>query len=141
MKIKFFVILILIGFVTICGTMKLYAFIIGRTVKPVQDFKDVVLTKPLYDMIGQLDEGAKKLVYTAYVAGFLDALQLEEVGAVAIKEFSQKCEGMTLGQLTDTISKFYEENPDLRNVRPADILINWIPRLKNGLPLKVEEGK
>lgn len=132
MKIKVFIIFVLM--VILIGTQSLCAFIVTRTVKPIKSLEDIVLTKPLYDFVGTLDKGQQRLVYTAYIAGFLDAAQLEEANVLEMKDFLKKCEGMNLGGLSDVMMKFYEDNPQWRDQKPANILIKITPRLREGLP-------
>jgi hypothetical protein len=143
MNIKFAVIIVLVGFLLIAGALSLlYAFVQTRVVKPVASIEEVVLTRPLYGIISSENKETQRLVYTAYVAGFLDAIQLEEAKVEAAHEFLKDCEGMTLGQLRDEMILFYYENPQWRDQRPANILINIIPRLKKGLsPFPSEEKK
>lgn len=137
MKSRFCILFVLI--VLLIGSGTLFALVTTRAVKPVKTLEDIVLTKPLYDVVGTLDKGQQRLVYTAYIAGFLDATQLQEANVTEAKEFSQNCEGMTLGALSDVMMKFYEDNPQWRDQRPANILIKIAPRLRKGLPPLTKE--
>ena len=69
----------------------------------------------------------------AYIAGFLDAVQMEEANVPEVKNFLNECQGMTLGDLTTAMLKFYQENPLWRETSPATILTVVIPRLRKGL--------
>jgi len=74
-----------------------------------------------------------KSIGISYVAGFLDAMQIEWADDGAAKKFLDDCKGLTLGQLVDAMTKFYQENPKWRDIEPAKILTVIIPRLQQGL--------
>jgi len=131
MRTKLAVILALIAVLTVTGT--LYALVKSRVIKPVTSLNEVVLTKSLYNAVALDDETTQRFTFMAYVAGFLDALQLEEANEAEVKQFLQDCEGMTLGQISDMMFKFYRDNPEFRNEKPADFLTKIAPRLKKGL--------
>jgi len=138
MKIKFIILGVVIMLLALIGS--LFALNPRRSVKVVNDVKDVVLTRSLYKVTASQDEEAQRLTYMTYIAGFLDAIQLEEINAEGAKQFLKNCEGMTLGQLTDMMFKFYEQNPDLREKKPANILTEVIPQLRKIIsPLSTEK--
>ena len=139
MRVKLVIVLALIA--VLAGTGTLFALVKTRVIKPVTSLDDIVLTRSLYDAVALDDMTTQKFTFMAYIAGFLDALQLEEVNETEIKQFLIDCEGMTLGQLSEMMLKFYKENPELRNTKPADFLIGIVPKLRKGLSLVPAEQK
>jgi hypothetical protein len=139
MRAKLVIILALIAVLT--GTGTLFALMKTRVIKPVTSLDDVVLTRSLYDAVALDDITTQRFTFMAYIAGFLDALQLEEVNEAEIKQFLSDCEGMTLGQLAEMMLKFYKENPELKNTKPADFLTSIVPKLRKGLPAVPAEQK
>lgn len=135
--------LLILGLIIIISA-KAFALDENRKVGPIDGKAEIALTKSLFSITDGLDRATQNLVYTSYIAGFLDAAQLEEAGATSIKEFLARCEGLNLGKLTETMSKFYLENPQWRNTKPAEILTVVAPRLKEGLtpfPSDIKEQK
>jgi hypothetical protein len=129
MKIKFLVILLSILFLT--GT--LFALDMHRKIHPVIDDIDLVLTKSLYNQTSGMDKPTQQLVYVSYLAGFLDAEQLECVKPGTAKQFITDCQGLTLEDLMNTMLKFKDEHPQWRAVSPATTLTVAVPRLRKGL--------
>lgn len=133
----------ILGFIIILAA-EAFALDETRKVMPIDNTEQMTLTKSLFSITDGLDRATQRLVYTSYIAGFLDAAQLEEAGVTSIKEFLSRCEGLNLGKLTETMSKFYLENPQWRNTRPSEILTVVAPRLKEGLtpfPTETKEQK
>ncbi len=93
----------------------------------------MVLTKSLYNQTRGMDEATRRMIYVAYIAGFVDAMQLESTDDGAAKQFLNDCQYMTLGDLIDMMIKFKDENSQFRDVSPAIALTVVIPRLKKGL--------
>lgn len=129
MKTKFLVIILCILFLT--GT--LFALDMQRKIHPVIEDIDLVLTKSLYTQTAGMDKPIQELVYVSYLAGFLDAMQLECVHTGIAKQFIADCEGLTLQNLMDMMIKFKDENPKWRNVSPATMLTVAVPRIRQGL--------
>ncbi|MDD5691622.1 MAG: hypothetical protein PHP10_00380 [Candidatus Omnitrophica bacterium] len=129
MKIKFLATFLFI----IILTGSLFALDRSRKIEPVTDDLHLVLTKSLYNQTQGMDEATRRMIYVAYIAGFVDAMQLETTDTGAAKKFLDDCQGMTLGDLIDMMIKFKDENSQFRNVSPAVALTVVIPRLKKGL--------
>ena len=104
-----------------CGS--LLALRYNRIVKPVKSSGDVVLTTTLYG-IGSSDKITQRLIYVCYVAGFLDAIQMQEVDPKTCSKFLKYYNGKTMGQIVKAIDEFYKENPEYRKEKPAEILLN-----------------
>lgn len=129
MKLKFLATFLFI--VVLTGT--LFALDRNRKIEPVKDNIHMVLTKSLYNQTRGMDEGTKRTIYVAYIAGFVDAMQLESADDGAAKRFLNDCKDMTLGDLIDMMIKFKDENSQFRDVSPAVALTVVVPRLKKGL--------
>ena len=130
MKTKFLVTFLFI----VLLTGNLFALDRKRKIEPVKDNIHMVLTKSLYNQTLGMDESTKRLIYLSYIAGFVDAMQLESSDDGAAKKFLYDCQGLTLGDLIDTMIKFKDENSQFRDVSPAIALTVVVPRLKKGLP-------
>jgi hypothetical protein len=129
MKIKFLIIILCIVFLT--GT--LFALDMQRKIHPVIEDIDLILTKSLYNQTYGMDRPTQQLVYVCYLAGFLDAMQLECVHAGIAKQFITDCQGLSLQNLMDMMIKFKDEHPQWRNVSPATMLTVAVPRIRQGL--------
>lgn len=129
MKIKFLVTFLFI----VLLTGNLFALDRQRKIEVVKDNVHMVLTKSLYSQTAGMDESTKRLIYVSYISGFVDAMQLESSDDGAARKFLNDCQGLTLGDLIDTMIKFKDENPQFQNIRPAIVLTVVIPRLKKGL--------
>lgn len=70
----------------------------------------------------------------AYVQGFWDAITLMDAKAKALPQLSAQYDGMTVTQVVATMDKFYRENPQWRDYKPAVVLVTIIPRMRKGLP-------
>jgi len=114
-------------------TGSLFALDRGRKIEPVKDDLHLVLTKSLFDQTRGMDEATRRMIYVAYIAGFVDAMQLESTDPGAAKKFIDDCQGMTLGDLIDMMIKFKDENSQFRSISPAISLTVVIPRLRKGL--------
>lgn len=80
-----------------------------------------------------------KTVQMSYVRGFWDALSYFNLACPTINELRQDYQGMTLGQILDTINKFYTDHPQWQNWAPATVMFYVIPRLRKGLsPIDTE---
>jgi len=132
MKLKFRIIFMIIMLIGILNGV-LFALDKTRFIKPVTNEKDIIITHSLYDAVAALDSTTERLTHMAYIAGFLDAVQMEEANMPEVKNFLNECQGMTLGDLTSAMLKFYQENPDWRKTSPAKILTVVIPRMRKGL--------
>jgi len=131
MKNKFFIISILIGSVFIFASLTfLYAFNKSRTIKPVSSLKDVMLTRPLGDVVKGENPVTQRFIYLAYIAGFLDAAQLEGAKTGTTSSFLKHCEGMTVAEISNKMAELYQENSQWKNEKPAYILISIIPQLR-----------
>ncbi len=137
MKIKFLIIILCIIFLT--GT--LFALDMNRKIHPVIEDIDMVLTKSLYSQTYGMDRPTQQLVYVCYLAGFLDAMQMECVHTGIAKQFIADCEGLSLKDLMDIMIKFKDENPQWREVSPATTLTVAVPRLRKGLTPFLEKSK
>jgi len=130
MKIKFLIAFLFI----VLLTGNLFALDRKRKIEPVKDELHMVLTKNLYNQTLGMEESTKRLIYVSYIAGFVDAMQVESADDGAARKFLQDCKGLTLGDLIDTMLRFKDENPEFRDVKPAVVLTVVVPRLKKGLP-------
>lgn len=70
----------------------------------------------------------------AYVQGFWDAITLMDAKAQAIPQLSKQYDGMTIDQVVATMDKFYHDNPQWRDYKPAFVLVAILPRIRQGLP-------
>jgi len=130
MKIKLLITFLFIVILT--GT--LFALDRNRKIEPITDVHlNLTLTKSLYNQTIDMDSPSKKLVYVSYVAGFVDAMQLNSFDNGVAKKFLEDCSGLTLGDLIDMSINFKDENYQWRSVKPAVVLTVVIPRLKKGL--------
>lgn len=129
MKIKLLATFLFVIILT--GT--LFALDRSRKIEPVKDDLHLVLTKSLFDQTRGMDETARRMIYVSYIAGFVDAMQLESADPGSAKRFLDDCQGMTLGDLIDMMIKFKDENSQFRSISPAVSLTVVIPRLKKGL--------
>ena len=129
MKIKLLATFLFI--VVLTGTV--FALDRSRKIEPVKDNLHLVLTKSLFDQTRGMDETVRRMIYVSYIAGFVDAMQLESTDAGSAKRFLDDCQGMTLGDLIDMMIKFKNENSQFRNLSPAVSLTVVIPRLRKGL--------
>jgi hypothetical protein len=111
----------------------LFALDKSRVIKPIVNEKDAIFTKSLYNVLAPFDTTTQRLTHMAYIAGFLDAVQMEQTNMPEVKNFLSECQGMSLGDLTTAMLKFYQENPQWRETGPSIILTVVIPRLKKGL--------
>ncbi len=138
MKIKFLIICLFIVLLT--GT--LFALDMHRKIHPVIENIDLVLTRSLYTQTLGMDKPTQRLVYVSYLAGFLDAAQMECVNPGTAKQFIADCEGLTLQNLMDMMIEFKDETPQWRNISPAVTLTVAIPRIRKGLtPFPPPEGE
>ena len=129
MKLKLLITFLFIVFLT--GT--LFALDRNRKIIPVIDNVGVVLTKSLYNQTINMDSASKKLVYVSYVAGFVDAMDLNAIDNTVAKKFLEDCNGLTLGNLIDMSITFKDDHAQYRDVPPAVVLTVVIPRLRKGL--------
>ncbi len=138
MKIKLLAIFLFI--LLLSGT--LFALDMKRKIHPVIEDVDLVLTKSLYAQTSGMDKPTQQLVYVSYLAGFLDAVQLECVKPGTAKQFIDDCKGLTLEDLMNMMLKFKDEHPQWRPVSPATTLTVAVPRLRKGLtPFLVPENE
>ncbi len=139
MRFKFTTLIVLIFAVGVITSSLAYD---ERIIKPIRSPDDILLTPSVYEKISKLDETEQQISYSTYVAGFLDAVVLQEAEKIQknpsyslnIKQFLEECQGMSIGQLADTMLMFYKENPQWRDMKPVIVLISVIPRLRKGLP-------
>lgn len=136
MKLKLVITFLFILFLT--GT--LFALDKKRRIGVPSDPGHIPLTKSLYDQTSAMDKASRKLVYISYVAGFVDAMEMNYVDSETAKRFIKDCENLTLGDLIDGMLDFKEENFQWRGIVPAEMLTVVIPRLKKGLS-PFPEGK
>ncbi|MFA5337562.1 MAG: hypothetical protein WC330_04440 [Candidatus Omnitrophota bacterium] len=129
MKTKLVITFLFIVFLT--GT--LFALSRERKIGSAIDFAHLDLTKSLYSQTLGMDATSKRLVYVSYVSGFVDAMEMSAVDSGVAKKFIQDCEGLTAGDLIDTMYNFKDQNPQWRDLEPATVLTNIVPRLKKGL--------
>ncbi|GEM_PF-1982739 len=129
MKLKLLIIFLFILLFT--GT--LFALDRSRKILPVTD-ANPVLTKSLYNATLDMDAASRKLVYISYVAGFVDAMQLNSMDNGVAKKFLSEDQGLTLGDLIDMSISFKDKFAQYRDVPPAVVLTEVIPRLRKGLP-------
>ncbi len=125
-------------------TTGVFALDASREINPVKSNKDLILTKSFYLTASSLDQSTNRLVYIAYVAGFLDAVQLEEINDPYIKKFLVECDDLNLGQLTDILRNFYDKHPQGRDIKPSEVLTVLAPKICHGLdpyPSKETEKK
>ena len=135
MKIKLLISFLFIVILT--GT--LFALDRNRKIEPVINAHPI-LTKSLYNQTLDMDLATRKLVYVSYIAGFVDAMQLNSIDNEVAKKFLEDCKDLTLGDLIDMSISFKEQNYLLRDLKPAVVLTVVIPRLKKGLsPLPESE--
>jgi len=129
MKIKLLATFLFI--IVLTGT--LFALDRNRKIEPVKNNIHMVLTKSMYNQTRGMDEATRRMIYVAYISGFVDAAQLESADDGAAKKFLNDCQDMTLGDLIDMMIKFKDENSQFRDVSPAITLTVVIPRMKKGL--------
>jgi len=129
MKLKLSITFLFIVF--LIGTS--FALDRSRKIVPVTDNVHTVLTKSLYNQTLNMDEASRRLVYVSYVAGFIDAMDLNAVDNTVAKKFLEDCNGLSLGELIDMSITFKNENSRWRDVKPAVVLTVIIPRLRKGL--------
>ena len=105
-----------------------------RAIKPMRTADDLLLS-PSTAWLGatQLPGQGGTMVNLSYVAGFFDAVALFDLNAPRIKEVSAALERMDLAQVTDSVTKFYRENPQWRDYHPALVIIGVLPRIRKGL--------
>jgi hypothetical protein len=121
-------------------TGTLFALDRNRKIAPVKGNVHAVLTKSLYNQTLTMDARAKRLVYISYIAGFVDAMEMNSINNQVAKKFIQDCSGLTLGNLIDLMTDPKDDGCQWRNVSPAVALTVVIPRLRKGLsPLPEEE--
>ncbi|MDD5156172.1 MAG: hypothetical protein PHF11_06820, partial [Candidatus Omnitrophica bacterium] len=111
----------------------LFALNKNRLIQPITSENDVVLTRSLFSALAAFDSPTERLVHMVYIAGFFDAVQMMEANMPEANSFFQDCQGMTIGELTDAMLKFYREYPELKDASPAKVLTVAIPRIKKGL--------
>lgn len=106
-----------------------------RVIKPMRTPDDLRLS-PAAAWIGasKLPGQDGTLANLSYVAGFFDAVALFESNALKIKEVSAALDGMDLEQVTESVTKFYQDNPQWRDFLPAVVIIGVLPRIRKGLP-------
>jgi hypothetical protein len=111
-----------------------------RSVKPIDESKALgPLGKSFYNEIAKLDKTEQKIIYSAYISGFLDGVISQKAQEINAKELSfvnnflEICKGMTEEQLADMMLEYYEKNPGDRDQMPMLVLTVVIPRLKKGL--------
>jgi hypothetical protein len=128
MKIR---LLLAILLVLVC-TGSLFALDRGRRIVPITD-ANPVLTKSLYNATMNMDPASRRLVYISYVAGFVDAMQLNSMDNASAKKFLDDDQGLTLGDLIDMSISFKDKYEQYRDVPPAIVMTEVIPRLRKGL--------
>jgi hypothetical protein len=128
MKLK----LLLIFLFILISTGTLFALDRSRKIAPVTD-TNLVLTKSLYNATINMDTASRKLVYISYVAGFVDAMQLNSMDNGVAKKFLDENQGLTLGDLIDMSISFKEKYSEYLDVPPAVVLTVVIPRIRKGL--------
>ena len=114
-------------------TGTLFALDRKRKIGSSSDLGNVVLTKSLYNQTLGMDPASRRLVYVSYVAGFVDAMEMNNVDSQVAKRFVEDCKDFTLGDLIDAMLSFKEDNLQWRDIVPAEMLTVVIPRLKKGL--------
>jgi hypothetical protein len=102
-----------------------------RTIKPMRNPRELLLN-PSTAWIGAtaLPGDTGTMVNLSYVAGFFDAVALLDLNSSKLKEVSAALEGMDFLQVTDSLTKFYKENPQWRDYHPALVIITILPDLK-----------
>jgi hypothetical protein len=136
MKIKLLLTFLIIVFLT--GT--LFALDRNRKIEPVVNAHPV-LTKSLYNLTIDMEPTSRRLVYVSYVAGFVDAMQLNSIDNGVAKKFLEECQDLTLGDLIDMSVSFKQDNAQWRDIPPAVVMTVVIPRIKQGLSPFPESAK
>lgn len=108
----------------------LYAFNLARIVKPITTEKDIVLTRSLYAVSAAMERSESRLLYVAYVAGFLDAIQLAALDKDVSARFIQEYEGKNVGQISSALESYYAEHEESRYTPAATVLMTLIPTVK-----------
>lgn len=119
-----------------------------RIIKPLKKGEALIVSN-IWWAVSELSETDQKLIKSSYVQGFWDALTLVEAETLTIKgvrsfyaHLSADYEGMDISQIVDTMDKFYQDNPQWRNISPSTVMVVVIPRLRKGLsPLPPSENK
>lgn len=104
-----------------------------RRIRPIRSPDDMRLTLASA-WTRESSPGQTQLFKMAYVAGFWDAVSLNEAGSQAIQEWTRELAGMDIEQIVATMDKFYSDYPQWRDWSPAIVLVGIVPRLRKGLP-------
>ena len=111
-----------------------------RVIRPIKGSNDIRMSPSLYPEVLKLSPEERSLIQTSYVQGFWDALTMFQ--SPKAKDLFAAYDGMAIDQIVETMHKFYKDNPQWRDVKPALVLAVVIPRTRKGLspiPKKGEE--
>lgn len=127
---------LLMDLLALAGALLFTAVVIPdekRVIRPIKDVKDIRLSPSVYPEVLDLPPTERSLIETSYIQGFWDALTLIQHQSPRAKDLFVAYDGMAVDQIVETMHKFYKDNPQWRDMKPALILAMVIPRIRKGL--------